>query len=95
MTQTTFNFQPHSPTSRAAADAIVPAIGRLQQQVLAYLRNCPDGATDEQIINATGLSPSTARPRRIELVTKGLVRPTGRVRPTSSGRMAAVWEVVK
>ena len=81
-----------SATSIAAAVAIAPHIGRLQQVVLDYIRSCgSEGCTDEQIIDATGLSPSSARPRRVECVEKGLVCDSGRVRLTRSGRSATVW----
>jgi predicted ArsR family transcriptional regulator len=84
--------QHHSPTSCAAAEAIVPHLNKLQARVLDYLRGCGErGATDEELVEALRLSPSTARPRRIELVKAGLVRDSGRTRKTNSGREATVW----
>ncbi len=86
--------QRHSPTSVAAADAIGPALNDLQIRLLAFLRERGDeGATDEEGVESLGWSPSTYRPRRVELVAKGLVRDQGRQRKCRSGRNAAVWGV--
>lgn len=97
MTQTPFKFdapaQRHSATSIAAAAAIEPSAATLRGRVLAFLR-ASGGATDERGIDSTGISPSTYRPRRIELVDAGLVRDSGRTRTTRSGRQAVVWEAV-
>ena len=82
--------QRHSPTSCAAADSIAPVITELQRRVLAFVADS-GGATDEQIIDGTGLPPSTARPRRIELTKRGFIRDSGQTRPTRSGRRAVVW----
>ena len=80
-----------SVTSAKAADSLeATTLNRLHRQVLAFLEARPQGATDEEIIAGTGLNPSTARPRRIELARRGLVVESG-TRKTSSGRMACVW----
>jgi hypothetical protein len=87
--------QQHSETSVAAAEAIKPDVGRLRQLVLDAIRRAgDDGLTDEEMLAAVQLAPSTGRPRRIELVQRGLVRDSGRTRKTASGRSAAVWVVV-
>lgn len=87
--------QPHSETSQAAAKAIKPVLNVLQQAVLDFLRKCGDsGATDEEGIDATAITASSYRPRRIELCDAGLVRDSGRKRETRSGRAAAVWVAV-
>lgn len=49
------------------------------------------GVTDEEIVLALDIDPSTARPRRIELVAAGQVIDSGRTRETRSGRQATVW----
>ncbi len=86
--------QRHSTTSVAAASEIAPALNDLQVRLLAFLRERGDeGATDEEGIEALGWSPSTYRPRRVELVAKGLVRDQGRQRKCRSGRNAVVWGV--
>ncbi len=86
--------QRHSPTSVAAADEIGPALNDLQIRLLAFLRERGEnGATDEEGIEALGWSASTYRPRRVELVMKGLVRDRGTQRKCRSGRNAVVWGV--
>ena len=82
-----------SVTSAAAADSMDRStLNRLQRLIYDYVRDQPGGATDEEIARACGLNPSTARPRRIELVRRGLVVESG-TRKTASGRMASVWRV--
>lgn len=84
--------QQHSVTSRAAADSMDRStLNRLQRLIYDYVRDQAEGATDEEIAHACGLNPSTARPRRIELVRRGLVVEAG-TRKTASGRMASVWK---
>lgn len=82
-----------SATSREAAEAIQPKMNRLQVTVLAAIRGAGvSGLTDEQGIDITGMSPSTYRPRRIELATKkGMIVDSGRTRLTRSGRHAVIW----
>ena len=83
-----------SDTSIAAADAIKPDANRLRAVVLATLEQAgTEGMTDEEIQDATGLQGSCQRPRRVELVQRGLVRDSGNTRPTRSGRRAVVWIV--
>lgn len=83
----------YSDTSRSAAQAIRPDTSRLRIKVLAAIVT-GGGLTDEEGIDATGLSPSTYRPRRIELVETGRVQDSGETRLTRSGRKAVVWEAV-
>jgi predicted ArsR family transcriptional regulator len=78
----------HSETSKQAARQITDKAPSLRQRVLDALTASP--MTDEQIASALGLNPSTARPRRIELVQRGLVEEVG-VTLTASGRKAVVW----
>jgi hypothetical protein len=85
-------YQAHSDTSWAAAEEIQPHLGRLQRLVLAVLAE-QGPLTDNELIEATGLSPSTARPRRIELVKMGRVRQCGET-IAANGRRAALWEAV-
>mgnify|MGYP001411246627 CR=1 FL=1 len=87
-------YAPGRETSRDAARAIEPHAGQMREQVLAYLRRVGSyGATDEEIQRVLGLSPNTARPRRVDLVRSGLVCDSGRTRATASGRKATVWVV--
>lgn len=86
-------YQAHSPTSRAAAEALTDS-GTKRRLVLALIA-AGDGLTDEECQVALTMNPSTQRPRRVELVEMGLVRDSGRTRPTHSGREAVVWEAVR
>ena len=85
-------YQPHSETSKAAAESVKPDKGRAA--VLACLRQHPNGLTDEEIQGLTGLSPSTERPRRVELWRSSAVFDSGERRKTRSGRSAVVWRIV-
>jgi len=92
--QPTLPFQPHSATSRAAAEEAEPAAGTQRAKVLAYIRECGfHGATDEEIQTALQMNPSTQRPRRVELV-RDLLITSGGTRPTRSGRAAQVWRAL-
>jgi len=83
-----------SPTSVAAAEAIRPHLGAAQKVVLDFIRSKGEhGATDEEIADGLCMSPSTSRPRRIELVAKGLVADSGKTRETKALRHAVVWVV--
>ena len=83
--------QPHSPTSRAAAESLAPAtLNAMQRRVYEFLAWRPNGATDEEIAHELEMNPSTVRPRRIELARRGLIVEAGS-RRTTSGRMAVVW----
>ncbi len=85
-------FQPHSATSREAAEKISPSLNELQRRVFSLVvRSGEKGMTDEELIEESGLAASTVRPRRVELVSLGLVVDSGRTRPTHSGRKAAIW----
>jgi len=82
---------PGSATSALAAGSLGPAtLNAMQRRVLELLRDNPHGLTDEEQQAALEMNPSTQRPRRIELVRRGLVVEGG-TRKTSSGRMAVVW----
>jgi hypothetical protein len=87
--------QRHSVTSKQAADSLEPQrLNDLQRQVMAFLRQRGDlGATDEEMQLGIPMAPSTQRPRRVELVGRGMVVEAG-VRKTTSGRNACVWRCV-
>lgn len=80
-----------TPTSVDAARRIASQAPSLRLQVLALIHEAP--RTDEEIADCLGLNPSTARPRRIELVKAGLVRDSGMQRLTRANRWAVVWDV--
>lgn len=82
-----------SITSAAAADSLdATTLNRLHRVVLEYLATRAGGATDEEMQRGIPMPPSTQRPRRIELVRRGLVVECG-TRRTASGRKASVWRV--
>lgn len=83
-----------STTSREAAEAIKESVPSLQSKVFAAIRRAKGaGLTDEEGVEELGISPSTYRPRRIELVGKMLVVDSGGRRKTKAGRDAVVWIV--
>lgn len=85
-------YQPHSRTSLAAARSLKPSwLAGKRLQVWSALRHATDGLTDEEGIALTSLSPSSYRPRRVELVEAGLVVDSGLTRPSLSGRQMTVW----
>ena len=84
-----------SETSQAAAEA-VDASGNADAtrgRILAALvRYGP--MTGQEICERTGIIGDTMRPRRRELLKRGLIRQTGEKRKTKAGRDAEVWEAV-
>ena len=87
-------FQAHSETSRQAAEQAEKPAGRQRVLVLRALHDAgSEGLTDEQIQERTGLSPNSARPRRVELVQAGMVFDSAVRRETRSGTKAVVWRV--
>lgn len=72
-----------------AYESIQPDLG-LKQKIVHDVIMVFGPVTDEEIITMTGLSPNTARPRRVELEKLGLIVP-GELRRTRSGRWATTW----
>jgi hypothetical protein len=93
-----FTFAPpaqNCDTSRAAAKAIMPHAGTQRALVFAALQDAGLlGLTDQQIQDATGLDPSSERPRRIELCNAGLIVVAPFQRLTHADRLAQVWRCV-
>jgi DNA-binding IclR family transcriptional regulator len=78
-------------TSAAAADSLSPAtLNAMQRRVLELLAATPEGLTDEEMQRRLRMNPSTQRPRRGELLRRGLIEQAG-TRRTTSGRMATIW----
>lgn len=85
-------YQGHSATSLLAAAEIQERASNLRGFVYRYIKKSGEsGATDEEVHTGLNMNPSTERPRRIELVEKGLVVDSGRKRHTRSKRLAVVW----
>ena len=76
-----------NPYSRRAAEVIKPSRGTHRAIVLDALQ-VP--LTDDEIVERTGLSPNSARPRRKELVEAGLVVRIGTGK-SAAGNPCAVW----
>lgn len=80
-----------SDTSIEAAEQIAPHVLTLRDRVFHYVEN-HGPVTDEEIARYTGLNPSTARPRRLELQREGRIIQAGYAK-TTSGRRATLWAV--
>lgn len=77
-------------TSREAADKALGRSGSQRRRVYEFIVST-GGATDEELAEALGMNPSSVRPRRLELITAGFIRESGRTRKTASGTPAIVW----
>lgn len=78
-------------TSHQAAASMRQPAKALRPRVLAYfIRRGAAGATAEEMAEALDLPTQTATPRVRELLDAGLLRDSGRRRPTRSGRSARV-----
>lgn len=79
-------------TSKAAAKSIAPVKETVREKILKYIKaRGINGATIEEIANATGIRIQTVCARRNELDYMGEVYDSGVRRVTSSGRYATVW----
>lgn len=79
-------------TSRDAAGSVRSVSGRQRAKVLRVIVEAGSkGLTDEQVCAILDLNPSSARPRRLELLDAGLIQEAGKTRLTKSGRRAIVW----
>jgi len=89
--QPLFDAAPPASPSQQAARSIAHAVAYIESRILAHLAQCPDGATTEELCAALDLRMSTGSARCSELRRLGRIIDSGRTRPTSSGRAAAVW----
>ena len=81
-----------SSTSCAAGYMIAKGAARMRSRVFAwFLERGTLGGTDEECQLALKMKTQSQTPRRRELVLSGLLRDSGRCRPTTSGRAATVW----
>lgn len=82
----------HPATSkRAAATINLRNKQAAHWQILMALYNHPQ--TDEEIQHSLRMNPNSERPRRVELVEKGLVEACHPTKHTESGREAMLWEL--
>jgi hypothetical protein len=86
----------HPDTARAAASQAWPVAKTQRERVLWAVKfyTGHGGMTDEELQHYLELDPSTERPRRVELVERGLIVDSGERRKTRSGRSAIVWRAV-
>ena len=84
------DFSAPACRSQEAARRIEGGADTLRARVLELLR-AAGPLTDEEMQERLPMPPNTQRPRRLELVARGLVEDSGTVRPTRSGRKATVW----
>jgi transcription initiation factor IIE alpha subunit len=80
-------------TSIAAMREAQKRKGTMMRRVLEYLE-AHGPSTDEEIHLRAGMRYSTVNPTRGALVDAGVVRDSGKVRKTTGGRWAILWEIV-
>ena len=79
-------------TSIAAADAIAPKLGRLQQMAETTIRDAGlSGLTADELAAQLGMDRWSIQPRTTELKRKGIIRDSGQRRPNATGKQAIVW----
>jgi hypothetical protein len=84
----------HQPpdTSIAAAVALAPKLGRLQQMAQAAIRASGDkGLTADELAAKLGMDRWSIQPRTSELRRKGLICDSGMRRENVTGKQAIVW----
>lgn len=81
-------------TSHDAAASVTPITGRLRAEVLALLRQHPEGLTDDEGGALMRSDRLRFGRRRNELCDRGLVVDSGVRRLTPAGRNAVVWVAV-
>jgi len=86
---------PDRDTSIAAARSAASSAGKSRALALEILRNHPKGLTDFELADLAGMQQTSIGKRRGELVAQGLVRDSGRRRPSTTGSPAIVWEVIR
>jgi hypothetical protein len=79
-------------TSKAAADAIAPKLGRLQRLALDAIKSRgASGLTADELAEVLGLDRCSIQPRSSELRRKGEIVDSGLRRRNASGKRAIVW----
>ncbi len=97
MFQQAINFDlPHNgtATSRAAADSMVPHVGKQEQTVIDCLKE-HGPLHREAIAFLTGCKESSLCARLSALEARSLVRKSDSVAKTTSGRMAFIYEAIQ
>jgi DNA-binding transcriptional ArsR family regulator len=78
-------------TSHHAAEDAEPRAGTNRAKALAALRDHPEGLTDFELADLTGVAQTSIGVRRHELEMAGFVEDSGLRRPAPSGSQAIVW----
>ena len=79
-------------TSIAAADALAPKLGRLQQMARSAICDAgTPGLTADELAARLDMDRWSIQPRTSELKRKGLIRDSGQRRPNATGKLAIVW----
>jgi len=81
----------HIQNSLESYILIEPHINNLQSTIKSAIKHLGN-ATDNEIIQFTGMNPSTARPRRIELTKLGVIEVAGE-RKQANGRTSTTWRI--
>jgi hypothetical protein len=81
--------------SQDAATVVRGSAAKLRGSVLARIRECPGGATADEIAAYLNLSILSIRPRVSELNRTGEIEQTGARRRNASGMTATVWRIAK
>jgi len=82
-------------TSHMAARLTEPRADTNRALALQVLREHPDGLTDYELADLTGLQQNSIGKRRGELRDAGFVEDSGKRRKTPSGAQGIVWRVVR
>lgn len=77
--------------SNMAHDSVKPHKGTMASKIVGALFKSP--MTDDELEVLLGMSHQSVSAGRRGLVKKGVVEPTGELRPTRSGRQAQVWRI--
>jgi transcription initiation factor IIE alpha subunit len=80
-------------TSHQAAELAKQSAGGHRDLALRVLRANPDGLTDFELAELTGVAQTSIGKRRHDLYRAGLVVKTDLRRPSPSGSPAIVWKV--
>ncbi len=82
------------PNSARAFASVADSLSGLRAKVFRALVSARKPLTDEALQFKLGMSGNTQRPRRLELLERGLIEPAGQAR-TRSGHRATTWRAVK
>lgn len=82
------------PTTSHVAAASIRQANHMETVVLDAIAASPNGLTNHELVEATGLAWNSCTPRIRPLVRKGLVRDSGIRRAGPSYRKCIVWKAI-